>query len=58
MIEMRINGSRGTSLLVTNKLTSDVYVSYADTEYEKKKKAERQAILDEIERRNLESYNV
>lgn len=41
---------------ITN--TSDLTKAYADSEYGKIKKKQREKLYDEIERRNMEEYNV
>lgn len=44
---VKTTNRRGT-LLATNIKTSDPFKSYADSEYDKKKAAEKKAIHDEI----------
>lgn len=56
---MGIVPNKKNSLFRTNLNTSNKFKSYAETEYEKRKKKEHQKILEEINRRNCENdYNV
>ncbi len=58
-MQAAINGSRTDSLLFTNIVSSDPFVSDADTEYNKKREEEQKKLLKEIERRTMEgAYNV
>ena len=50
-----VNGNSGDSLLFTNVRTTDISVSEAETEWEKKNKEAKDNLLAEIKRRTEEN---
>lgn len=56
--DIHVNGKKSKNLFRTNIKTSDPFKSYANTEYEKRRKANYKEIIDEINRQNLNDYGV
>jgi len=52
---MYINGNNSDSLLFTNVETSDIRISEAEVELERKRKENREKLLAEIKRRTEEN---